>query len=87
MVFLYFFKDFFVEEQRILSSKKPKIFLFLGDLGENSWIIRLLFIEDESLNIPLTVIWNIHCKSLQQKKMDLLTSARGEFGCGRWPKK
>ena len=35
---------------------------------------------DESLNITFEVIWNIHHKSIRQKGMNLLTTAKGEFG-------
>ena len=45
-----------------------------------------LFIENKYFNIPLEIIWNIHVKSFPQKGTYLLTSARGKFGCGRWPK-
>ena len=56
-------------------------------LGILFWIIGLLCIEDESFNIPLEVLWNIHCKELNKKGMDLLTSARCEFELWRMAKK
>ena len=35
----------------------------------------------------LEIIWNIHCKSLQQKGTDLLTSARDKFWLWKMAKK
>ena len=37
--------------------------------------------------MDLEIIWNIHCKSLQQKGTDLLTSARGKFGLWKMAEK
>ena len=48
--------------------KTKKDFLVFENLGKLSWILGL------------EIIWNIHRKSLRQKEIDLLTSARGKFG-------
>ena len=39
--------------------------------------------EDESVNIPLEVLWNIRCKQFNKKWTDFLTIAR----CQLWSKK
>ena len=80
MIFiLSFIKTISLKNEGFGTLKYRKNFLFVGNPGENSWIIIFLFIEDELLNIPLEFIWNIRRKSLRQKGMDLLTNARGEF--------
>ena len=47
--------------------KTEKDFLDFENLGKLSWIMGL------------EIIWYIHHKSLQQKRTDLLTSARAKF--------
>ena len=44
-----------------------ELILVFKNLGKLSWIMRL------------EIIWNIHRKSLRQKGINLLTSARGKF--------
>ena len=55
--------------------KIEKDFLVFENLGKLSWITGF------------EIIWNIHCKSLQQKGTDLLTNARGKFGLWKMVKK
>ena len=80
MIIYFIIKDFLLKNKGFEVLKTEKDFIVLENLGKTLWIIGFLFIEDEYFNIPLEVIWNIHCKSLQQKKTDILTRARGKFG-------
>ena len=80
MIISLIIKDFLLKNEEFEVLKTKKDFLVLENPRKTLWIIGFLFIEDESFNIPLEVIWNIHLKSLQQKGTDLLTGAKSEFG-------
>ena len=75
MVFPDFSKTFLLKNKVFGVVKDEKYFLVFENLGKLSWIMEL------------EIIWNIHRKSLRQKGIDLLTSARGKFGLRKMAEK
>ena len=56
-------------------------------LGILFWIIGFLFIEDESFNIPLEVIWKFTTYNLVKKGRIYSAVQEASSGRGGWPKK